>query len=148
MGGRATAVSFSSCITGCERGSRWEACFFLKGDRMGLNSLISACGRALRWQLALQLPADDVVALNARLTCAQKSSRWRLALQLLSPSEIACNACLGACVGRWRQASQLFIVMKERFGGVAPVFTLFLVVVLDFWKPFWPVVHPFTWYWP
>ena len=49
--GCANGVSFSSCIAACERGSRWEACLLLDGDRMGLNGRITACGRALRWRL-------------------------------------------------------------------------------------------------
>ncbi|CAE8732097.1 unnamed protein product, partial [Polarella glacialis] len=131
---------YSSCITACEKGYKWQAALSLlwqmpelriQPDNVCYNSAISACEKGGQWTLALallcQMPESrvepDTISFNAAISACEKGGQWQVALGLLhqlpqhrlAPDTISYNAAMSSCekAGRWKLAVALLRQMPR-----------------------------------
>lgn len=113
----ANLISFSSCISSCERSTApWFHAMGLmrrvledgiEVDRIAMNSAISACGAA--WAVALvllQAMSPELISCNSLLSCCAQAGQWQLSLHVLhvlmpqlrvDPNVISFSCAISAC---------------------------------------------------
>ncbi|CAJ1427927.1 unnamed protein product, partial [Effrenium voratum] len=134
-------VSFSSCISACEKAGEWQRALDLlclmptqevSPNAYSFSSAISACQKSSEWQQALAVfsamtssLAPDVFACSGAISACEPDGQWKQGLALLSsmghwhiiPNIVCLSAAISAC-GRgeaWQAAMALWRDLPRRF---------------------------------
>ncbi|CAE7782042.1 EMB2654 [Symbiodinium sp. CCMP2592] len=135
-------ISFNSCISSCQKASRWpwaiHLLFSMVGAALAANSIsynaaIGACQRTGHWQQALQLLRSmptatvepSVISYNVGVSACEEAAQWQAALQLfgelcgsqdVAPDAFSYNAVFRVLdvTGHWQMVLCLFRDMASR----------------------------------